>query len=95
MTNEQRSETRQQVAMPVLLANGATGTTRDLSTKGVFLEMDSDPGLGSVIDMTIELKLAERSMWLKSRGRVVRIEALGERTGVAVKMLESKLEMAA
>ncbi len=95
MRTEQRSEARQQVVMPIRLRDGSTGTTRDLSTKGVFFEMDRGPELGSEIEMAIELKLATRSMWLKSRGRVVRVESMGERIGVAVRMLESKLEMAA
>lgn len=83
------------VAIPVRLADGATGVTRDLSTKGVFFEMDCEPELGSVIEMTIELKLGSRSIWLKSRGRVVRVKSSGERTGIAVRMLESKLETTA
>lgn len=95
MRSEQRSETRQIVAMPVRLADGATGTTRDLSTKGVFFEMDDALELGSIIDLAIELKLGNRSLWMKSRGRVVRIEPLGGRTGVAVRMLKTRLETAA
>ena len=92
MTSEKRIEAREPVKLPVTLADGSTGTTRDVSATGLFFEMDNQLELGSVIDFSIELSTNGRSMWLTERGEVVRIEARGKRTGVAARVLDSRLQ---
>jgi hypothetical protein len=94
MTIEKRIEAREPVKLPVTLADGSTGTTRDVSATGLFFEIDNKLELGSVIDFRIELSTNGRSMWLKERAQVVRIETRGKRTGIAARMLDSHLEAA-
>ena len=92
MKNEHRSEPREQVELPVRLAEGGTGTTRDVSATGLFFEIDCEQPLGSAIELTVELNVDGRAMLMKCHGQVVRVEKLDGRTGVAVKMQRSRLE---
>jgi PilZ domain len=94
MTIEKRIEAREPVKLPVTLADGNTGTTRDVSVTGLFFEIDNKLELGSVVDFSIELSANGRSMLLTGQGEVVRIEARGTRTGAALRMLDSHLEAA-
>lgn len=92
MRKEHRSEPREQVELPVRLAEGGTGTTRDVSATGLFFEIDCEQPLGSAIELTVELNVDGRAMLMKCHGQVVRVEKLDGRTGVAVKMQRSRLE---
>ncbi len=89
MRQENRFEPRVQVKLPLRLANGETGITRDVSTTGLFFEMDGDQSLDSEIDLSVGLSVHGRAVWLPSRGRVVRVEHHGKSTGIAVKLLTS------
>lgn len=86
-----RKEERVPAAMPVKLAKGL-GTTRDVSASGVFFEMDSDLTVGGEISFEIEMDTALGPMTMKCRGKVVRTEQKGSRTGIAVKLSDSRLE---
>jgi|WetSurMetagenome_2_1015567.scaffolds.fasta_scaffold63139_3 hypothetical protein len=90
---DSRSDKRDDVSLPVRLAEGGEGITRDLSASGVYFEMDSDEPIGSEVDLTIEFKLDKQVVLLKCHGQIMRVEKNGGRTGVAVKMLDSQLEM--
>jgi PilZ domain len=92
MTIEKRIEAREPVKLPVTLADGSTGTTRDVSATGLFFEIDNKLELGGVVDFSIELSANGRSMLLTGQGEVVRIEARGKRTGVAARVLDSRLQ---
>ena len=92
MLNEKRVEHREQIALPVMLAGGGKGTTHNLSTTGLFFETESGYQVGSQIDLTIDLSTVGRPFFLKANGEVIRTQDLGERVGVAVRMLETKLE---
>lgn len=94
MTIEKRIEAREPVELPLTLADGSTGTTRDVSISGLFFEIDNKLEPGSVVDFSIEISANGRSMLLTGQGEVVRIEAGGTRTGVALRMLDSHLEAA-
>lgn len=89
MRPDNRFEPRVQVKLPLRLANGETGITRDVSTTGLFFEMDGERFLDTEIDLSVGLSVHGRPVWLPSRGRVVRVEHQGGRTGVAVKLLTS------
>ena len=77
--------------MPVHLADGH-GTTRDVSATGVFFEIDGSTVIGNEISFEIEMHTALGPMLMKCRGQIIRTEQNGARTGVAVKMLDSRLE---
>ena len=94
MRSEKRNAPREAAELTISLADGSAGTTRDVSATGLFFEMDNKLELGSVVDFRIELSANGRSMLLTGQGEVVRIEARGTRTGVALRMLDSQLEAA-
>ena len=86
-----RKEERVSTALPVHLGS-ATGITKDVSASGIFFETDVPYALDSVISFTVQLDTPGGKMLLKCRGMIVRIEALGKKVGVAVKITESTME---
>jgi len=94
MRSEKRNAPREAAKLTISLVDGSAGITRDVSATGMFFELDNKLELGSVVDFHIELSASGRSMLLTGQGEVVRIEARGTRTGVALRMLDSQLEAA-
>lgn len=92
MTNEHRTEPREQIRLPVGLVGGQQTVTRDISATGLFFEMDSVQQVGSLIDLEIELDTPGGPMKLKAQGQIMRIEQQAGKTGVGVKLLNSRLE---
>ncbi|MDP2195157.1 MAG: PilZ domain-containing protein [Rhodocyclaceae bacterium] len=88
---EMRADARQQVELPVSLEEGSMGSTCDVSASGVFFEIDSSLAVGSQISFEIEMHSAIGPMTMKCVGLVVRTEQKDGRTGVAVKMTDSRL----
>jgi hypothetical protein len=77
--------------MPVRMAE-QVGLTRDVSVGGIYFELDSSAAIGSSISFDIELETSLGKMTLKCNGQVVRTEQQGNRTGIAVRMMDSKFE---
>ena len=94
MRKEHRGEAREQVELPIRLADGAGGVTQNISASGLLFEVDCSKPLGSEIDLTVELQMDNRTLYLKCHGKVVRVESHGNRTGIAVQMLSSHLQAA-
>lgn len=92
MTKEQRTERREPIRLMLQLDGGVSAVTRDISPTGLFFETDSEPRLGSVIHIEIQLDGASDPMKLKAQGHIVRIDSHNGRTGVGVKLLDSRLE---
>ena len=92
MRSEKRNAPREAAELAISLADGSRGTTRDVSATGLFFEIDDELEEGSVIDFRIELAASGRPIRLTGQGEIVRIERHGKRTGVAVRMLDSRLE---
>ncbi len=92
MTSKYRSEPREAVSLPVQLDNGVRVTTRDISASGMYFETDSLQHLGDLVNLEINLDTPGGPMKLIAQGQIVRIESHGNRTGVAVKLVSSKLE---
>lgn len=88
-----RRTERIDVALPVHLASGI-GLTRNVSAEGVYFEMDSAAEIGSEITLEVDMKTPFGKMVLKCSGLVVRTEAKGNRSGIAVHIVESRLEAA-
>ena len=86
-----RAHERVAAEMPVR-REGSLGTTRNVSASGVFFEIDSDMAVGSEISFEIGMQTNLGPMAMKCRGLVVRTEQKDGRTGVAVRMTESRLE---
>lgn len=92
MSVEHRSEPREALVLPVNLAAGGQGVTRDISASGLYFETDSELQVDSAVDFAIELHTSAGPVKLVAQGKVMRIEHTGGRTGVAVKLLSSCLE---
>ena len=70
------------VTRPVVLARGS-GVTRNISTSGVFFEINADYAVGSKIIFAVQLDGPQgEKLELKSRGEIVRIEPRGGKVGV-------------
>jgi hypothetical protein len=87
MTEERRIEPRVEVRLPLRLANGGVAITRDVSPKGLFFEVEGECLLDREIDLSVGLNLHGRPVWRENHYRVVRVENLPGRTGVAVQLL--------
>ncbi|MFI4927806.1 MAG: PilZ domain-containing protein [Burkholderiales bacterium] len=85
-TREQRASVRFDTRMPVQLAGG-TGTTHNISARGVYFETNVQPVSGALVDFTIEYHLRGRKHRLLCEGKVVRVEAQGGKTGVAARLI--------
>ena len=92
MKNEHRTESRERLSLPVQLGGGRKGVTQDISATGLFFETDSEQTVGGLVEVEIELDTPGGPMKLKAQGQIVRIQTLGGKTGVAVKLLDSRLE---
>lgn len=92
MKDEHRTEFREKLSLAVQLGGGGKGVTQDISATGLFFETDSEQQVGGLIDVEIEFDTPGGPMKLKAQGRIVRIEPKAGKTGVAVKLLASRLE---
>jgi PilZ domain len=88
-----RGHERVSIAMPMFMA-GKTGVTRDVSVSGVYFEIDGAAAIGSEVSFEIEMDTATLGLTkVKCSGQVVRKEQQGSRTGIAVTMTDSRLEV--
>lgn len=76
---ERRRENRFNLSLPVELKDGK-GTTRDISSSGVFFETTEDRPVGDIIDLCV----AFHDSTIQCKGRVVRVEKFNDNFGVAV-----------
>ena len=88
----QRREVRVATELPVSVAGGAAGTTKNISASGVFFVTGADFAPGNVVSFSIELQSRGEVMVLECSGEVVRVEHGAGMTGVAARILESRLE---
>lgn len=91
ISKNKRAEDRVNVALPVRLDN-TVGLTRDVSANGISFEVDADFTAGSEISFVIEMEALNEKLLFKCKGSIVRIEDRGQKTGVAVKIIESVME---
>ena len=84
-TSRRRQDERLAVALPVELPNGH-GVTRDVSASGVFFETTLALSPGAAIRFSLLLEHADPGgpIRLHCQGKIVRLEALRGRLGVAV-----------
>jgi nitrous oxidase accessory protein NosD len=92
MTTKRRLAEREPIAVPVNVAGCGEGITRDISTSGLYLSVEGDFTQGKVIDFSITLTVNNKPVLLVGQGEVVRVEAQGKQTGVAIRMLNSQLQ---
>jgi hypothetical protein len=90
MFREQRVDPRERLALPLRLNSGIEAMTRDISATGLFFEMDGEYVLQGELDF--EMQVPGVRMKFTSRGEIVRIEHSNGKTGVAVRLINPKLE---
>ena len=92
MENENRTETREQISLPLKLDDGLSAVTLDISASGLFFETDAEQRVGSLIEVEIDLDTPSGPIKFKAQGKIIRIEPHGNRMGVGVELLSSRLE---
>lgn len=94
MEVKRRIAERELLAVPVTVSGYGTGMTRDVSLSGLYFSIDGTVQPGAQIDFRIALDIHGQPLTLVGQGEVVRVEAQGRRSGVAVRMLASQLQAA-
>ena len=92
MQNENRTEAREQISLPLKLDDGLNAVTLDISASGLFFETDAEQRLGNLIDVEIDLDTPSGPIKFKAQGKIMRIASHGSRMGVGVELLSSRLE---
>jgi hypothetical protein len=90
MSDDQRAEPRERLALPLKLSDGRHALTRDVSANGLYFEVEGPYLLGRLVDF--ELQLPRARMKFTATAELVRIDKRGDRTGVAVKLLRPRLQ---
>ena len=75
---------------PVVL-NDFICLTRDVSSTGIFLEVDEKYLVGSRINFQLDLLTEGEVLKLDCDGEIVRVEINENKMGIAVKILEKRL----
>ncbi len=72
---------RFKLTLPVQWKNGA-GVTRDISTSGIFIETEAAQSVGARIGLSVDFGHTA----IHCEGRVVRVEKLNGKFGIAVEL---------
>jgi hypothetical protein len=91
MFEERRTDPRERIELPLRLGDDAVATTRDISAAGFYFEIDGEHRLDGPVDF--ELAFPQMKMKLTSSAEIVRIEHHPGKTGVAVRLVEPRLEV--
>jgi len=94
MKNENRTEAREQISLPLKVDDGVSAVTLDVSASGLFFETDAEQQVGNLIDVEIDLDTPSGPIKFKAQGKIVRVASHGRRMGVGVELLSSRLERA-
>lgn len=97
MAREPRQNDRVNAEVPVRLEDGTGGVTRNISPGGVYFVVDEKLSAGQSIRFSIEFTHPAGPadagvLHLDCVGSVVRVEEAHGKRGVAVKIVESRLE---
>ncbi len=91
MPHDKRTEPREQLALPITLGGGIGAVTRDISPTGLFFVVEGIRPMSGLVDF--EMHLHQSGMKFSSIGEIVRVEHHGGRTGIAVRLMGSRLEV--
>jgi len=89
MDEEKRREERIRLEVPVMLANGM-GISRDISGSAIYFVTEQFLPSGSPVNFSVRLDHAcpGKPLRLDCRGQVLRVEASGEKFGIAASFSE-------
>lgn len=80
--------TRHSVAFPISLGR-SRGIVKDISTTGVYFEIDQSQSVGANIDFVIDLDTPGGPIQIQCHGTIVRIEEKLGRIGIGATINES------
>ena len=83
---EHREVARFQTALPLEM-EGIPGFTRDVSETGIYFETDALQEIGPVVSFVMRYREGGRLREVQCDARVVRVEARGERIGIAARLM--------
>src|SRR5688572_26721199 len=96
MADDGRQNQRVSAQVPLRLkGDAAKGVTANMSARGVFFVTDAALSEGQPIRFSIEFENCTDPagiLYLECEGAVARVEHAGEKFGVGVRILESRLE---
>lgn len=93
MQKERRQEPRERLALPLRLDDGRVAETRDISASGMYLEVSGFHHFSGKV--VFEMHLSSAQLTFTAEGEIVRVEHKPDSTGVAVKLVTTKLVPAA
>jgi hypothetical protein len=91
MLKERRTEPRQPVQLALRLQEGGRGTTRNVSSSGMYFETDGEPRLGDLIKLEIDLDTDWGRLAFQASAEVVQLQEGTPKTGVGVRIVDSRL----
>ena len=95
MAKDSRENDRVAAILPVRFEDGGLGVTRNLSPTGVYFIVDETVVAGRPVRFSVEFNTGvsgTAELYLECVGNVVRVETVGQKMGVAVKLTDSRLE---
>ena len=81
---DRRAETREQLTLPVFLADGRTALTRNISVSGLLFDVEGQLTLGQTINLAIDIDRSGGTIRFRGLAEVVRIESREPLSGAAV-----------
>jgi hypothetical protein len=84
-------EPRYDAEWPVQMQPTGSGTTRNLSATGLFIEMDTAAAPGDTVSLIVDLDVAGRKMQWVCQARVVRTEQRNGKVGMGAQVLQQQL----
>ncbi|GAC1525735.1 MAG: hypothetical protein NVS2B4_01920 [Ramlibacter sp.] len=84
MHTNRRASARDQLALPIALANGSAAMTRNISAEGLFLTLPSGQAIADWL--LLECDVPSAGVRFKAAGEVVRIERGVAEDGVALRL---------
>jgi hypothetical protein len=90
--SEQRAAERFEMELPMKVADGSGGTTRDLSVNGLSFTSAQPYDIGARIDVTIEYLLDGHNFPLRCEALVVRCEPCGAAYTIGARLAAAFLE---
>lgn len=88
---DQRAAVRFDTSLPVQIA-GSEGATQNISAQGVCFETDVRQRIGALVNFSVEFTLHGRRQRLLCEGKVVRVDANGDRVRVAARLVAPLFE---
>jgi len=92
MSRQPRESERVDARVCVKLEDGSAGETRNLSPSGIYLVTDAQMRVGSGVRFSVEFQEVGGSFHLDCVGEIVRMESVEGKTGVGVRITQSRLE---